>query len=136
MGWYFKFCCCKRKCINSNLFLISETCSKDNKSNPSRSNEVWSGEATRHRATEETQVDVTIGDDNASGSAKEVAKERPVWLLESTVINAETSQVCSDFTTLFINHDLGFKRNKNSLLRLKVPPVFLYRNYGLFSIGL
>lgn len=67
--------------------------SKDAKNSTNRPNEIWSGEATRHRATEETQVDVTIGDETATGSRKEIAKERPVWLLESTVINTETSQV-------------------------------------------
>lgn len=66
--------------------------SKD-KSNTNRSGEVWSGEATRHKATEETQIDVTIGDDNLVTGAKDAPKERPIWLLESTVIENETSQV-------------------------------------------
>lgn len=61
--------------------------------NPNRPNEVWSGEATRHNASEETQVAVTIGDENVSTDGKDAPKERPVWLLESTVIDAETSQV-------------------------------------------
>ena len=64
---------------------------KENKSNASRAGEVWSGEATRHRVTEETRVDVTIGDEMPNVE-KDLIKERPVWLLESTVID-ETNQV-------------------------------------------
>lgn len=73
--------------------IFSCKCRKDNKTNVTKSGEVWSGEATRHKASEETQVAVTIGDENASGDGKDAPKERPVWLLESTVIDAETSQV-------------------------------------------
>lgn len=84
--------------LSIEFFLWKYTCfhskySKDNKMNPNRSGEVWSGEATRHKSTEETQVAVTIGDESASAEGKEAPKERPVWLLESTVIDAETSQV-------------------------------------------
>ncbi|XKL62563.1 hypothetical protein PGB90_002396 [Kerria lacca] len=71
---------------------ISSILGKDSKNNSNRSGEVWSGEATRHRTTEETQVDVTIGDNSLSAEGKEVPKQRPVWLLESTVIDNETSQ--------------------------------------------
>lgn len=46
---------------------------------------------------------MTIGDDTASGSGKDVAKERPVWLLESTVINTETSQVRFFFHLVYEN---------------------------------
>ncbi|CAH2236979.1 general transcription factor IIE subunit 1 [Pararge aegeria] len=52
------------------------------------SGDQWSGEATRNQglAVEETRVDVTIGDaDNASDSATQ-RKERPVWMVESTIV--------------------------------------------------
>lgn len=49
--------------------------------------EQWSGEATRGGgfAVQEARVDVTIGEEERT---TEVAKkERPVWMVESTVIN-------------------------------------------------
>lgn len=51
--------------------------------------EHWSGEATRGQgfAVQETRVDVTIGE--ADRSAEEVRKERPVWMVESTVITSD-----------------------------------------------
>ncbi|XP_063532134.1 general transcription factor IIE subunit 1 [Cydia strobilella] len=47
-------------------------------------NEQWSGEATRSGglAVEETRVDVTIGEAARAAPAR---KERPVWMVESTV---------------------------------------------------
>ena len=51
--------------------------------------EHWSGEATRGQgfAVQETRVDVTIGE--ADRSTEEVRKERPVWMVESTVIASD-----------------------------------------------
>lgn len=51
--------------------------------------EHWSGDATRGQgfAVQETRVDVTIGE--ADRSAEEVRKERPVWMVESTVIASD-----------------------------------------------
>lgn len=51
--------------------------------------EHWSGDATRGQgfAVQETRVDVTIGE--ADKSAEEVRKERPVWMVESTVIASD-----------------------------------------------
>ncbi|CAG5039979.1 unnamed protein product [Parnassius apollo] len=48
--------------------------------------EQWSGDATRHQglAVEETRVDVTIGESDAADPAQR--KERPVWMVESTVL--------------------------------------------------
>ncbi|XP_015119582.1 general transcription factor IIE subunit 1 [Diachasma alloeum] len=50
--------------------------------------EQWSGEATRGSgfAVEDTRVDVTIGDESTDDSANK-RKERPIWMMESTVIN-------------------------------------------------
>lgn len=59
--------------------------------NAGNGNEPWSGEATRNQgfAVEETRVDVTIGDGNASETVK--AKERPIWMTESTIVNTENT---------------------------------------------
>ncbi|XP_020712446.1 general transcription factor IIE subunit 1 [Athalia rosae] len=56
--------------------------------------EQWSGEATRSSgfAVEDTRVDVTIGDESALDNAANRRKERPIWMMESTVINADGSQ--------------------------------------------
>ncbi|XP_034934737.1 general transcription factor IIE subunit 1 isoform X2 [Chelonus insularis] len=53
--------------------------------------EQWSGEASRTSgfAVEDTRVDVTIGDETTDDSATK-RKERPIWMLESTVINDGT----------------------------------------------
>ncbi|KAK2585503.1 hypothetical protein KPH14_010154 [Odynerus spinipes] len=55
-------------------------------------NEQWSGEATRTGGfmVEDTRVDVTIGDESAEDSAANRRKERPIWMLESTVINTDS----------------------------------------------
>lgn len=51
------------------------------KPNEQGNTEVWSGEATRSSgfAVEETRVDITIGDHDATDSAAP-KKERPVWM--------------------------------------------------------
>ncbi|XP_053602959.1 general transcription factor IIE subunit 1 [Plodia interpunctella] len=50
--------------------------------------EQWSGEATRNQglAVEETRVDVTIGESDNAGDAAALRKERPVWMVESTIV--------------------------------------------------
>lgn len=53
--------------------------------------ENWSGEATRSLgfAVEEARVDVTIGDEDANAHASgALRKERPVWMVESTVMSS------------------------------------------------
>ena len=52
--------------------------------------ENWSGEATRSQgfAVEETRVDVTIGDEDANAGSGAPRKERPVWMVESTVMSS------------------------------------------------
>lgn len=53
--------------------------------------ENWSGEATRGHgfAVEEARVDVTIGDEDANANASGAPrKERPVWMVESTVMSS------------------------------------------------
>lgn len=57
--------------------------------------EHWSGEATRTSGfmVEDTRVDVTIGDESPDDNAANHRKERPIWMMESTVINADGSQV-------------------------------------------
>ena len=51
------------------------------------SGEQWSGEATRGGgfAVEDARVDVTIGDENADENPANRRKERPIWMMESTV---------------------------------------------------
>ncbi|XP_060818645.1 general transcription factor IIE subunit 1 [Bombus pascuorum] len=54
--------------------------------------EQWSGEATRSSGfmVEDTRVDVTIGDDCIDDNAANRRKERPIWMMESTVINSDS----------------------------------------------
>ncbi|CAK9817319.1 General transcription factor IIE subunit 1 [Anthophora plagiata] len=54
--------------------------------------EQWSGEATRSSGfvVEDTRVDVTIGDDSVDDNAANKRKERPIWMMESTVINSDS----------------------------------------------
>ncbi|GLV48588.1 Transcription factor IIEalpha [Carabus blaptoides fortunei] len=62
--------------------------------------ENWSGEASRSQgfAVEETRVDVTIGEGNdTEGANAALRKERPIWMMESTVVSSEKSQ--SDIST-------------------------------------
>ncbi|XP_048484826.1 general transcription factor IIE subunit 1 isoform X2 [Plutella xylostella] len=51
----------------------------------------WSGEATRSQglAVEETRVDISIGEEDAGADASKLRKERPVWMVESTIVGAE-----------------------------------------------
>lgn len=39
---------------------------------------------------EDTRVDVTIGDDSVDDNAANRRKERPIWMMESTVINSDS----------------------------------------------
>lgn len=54
--------------------------------------EQWSGEATRSSGfmVEDTRVDVTIGDEAADDNAANRRKERPIWMMESTIINSDS----------------------------------------------
>ena len=54
--------------------------------------EQWSGEATRSAGfmVEDTRVDVTIGDESADDNAANRRKERPIWMMESTIINSDS----------------------------------------------
>lgn len=56
--------------------------------------EQWSGEATRSSGfmVEDTRVDVTIGDESVDDNPANRRKERPIWMMESTVINSDGSQ--------------------------------------------
>ncbi|KYN05787.1 PREDICTED: general transcription factor IIE subunit 1 [Cyphomyrmex costatus] len=56
--------------------------------------EQWSGEATRMTGfiVEDTRVDVTIGDESPDDNASNHRKERPIWMMESTIINSDGSQ--------------------------------------------
>lgn len=58
-------------------------------------NEQWSGEATRGGGfvVEDTRVDVLIGDEIQEDNASNKRKERPIWLMESTVITSDITQV-------------------------------------------
>ena len=56
----------------------------------------WSGEATRGGGfRDEARVDVTIGD-NAGPKTGEGRKERPIWMVESTVITDTVAPVAVD----------------------------------------
>lgn len=50
--------------------------------------EQWSGEATRNQGmlVEETRVDVTIGEADNANDTSALRKERPVWMVESTIV--------------------------------------------------
>lgn len=39
---------------------------------------------------EDTRVDVTIGDDSIDDNVTNRRKERPIWMMESTVINTDS----------------------------------------------
>lgn len=62
-------------------------------------NDQWSGEATRSSGfmVEETRVDVLIGDEAQDDSANNKRKERPIWMMESTIITSDASQVINSF---------------------------------------
>ncbi|XP_050682150.1 general transcription factor IIE subunit 1 [Leptidea sinapis] len=57
------------------------------------SGEQWSGEATRNQgfSVEETRVDITIGDNDNASDGTTLRKERPVWMVESTIAANEQS---------------------------------------------
>ncbi|KPI97941.1 General transcription factor IIE subunit 1 [Papilio xuthus] len=59
--------------------------------------EQWSGEATRNQGmlVEETRVDVTIGESDAAADANALRKERPVWMVESTIATDQGDSVHS-----------------------------------------
>lgn len=38
-------------------------------------------------------MDVTIGDESPDDNASNHRKERPIWMMESTIINSDGSQV-------------------------------------------
>lgn len=61
------------------------------------SNDQWSGEATRGGgfAAEEAQFAVTI-DDNTTDNSANQRKERPIWMIESTVINDNDADINQD----------------------------------------
>lgn len=65
--------------------------------------EQWSGEATRMSGfmVEDTRVDVTIGDESPDDNASNHRKERPIWMMESTVINSDGSQVFHSIVFLY-----------------------------------
>lgn len=48
----------------------------------------WSGEATRNQGmlVEEQRVDVTIGEADNANDTSALRKERPVWMVESTIV--------------------------------------------------
>ncbi|KAH9644251.1 hypothetical protein HF086_003750 [Spodoptera exigua] len=53
----------------------------------------WSGEATRNQGmlVEETRVDVTIGEADNATDTSALRKERPVWMVESTIVTNDQS---------------------------------------------
>ncbi|XP_013141256.1 PREDICTED: general transcription factor IIE subunit 1 [Papilio polytes] len=68
-----------------------------NKLQPRPGGEQWSGEATRNQGmlVEETRVDVTIGESDAVADANALRKERPVWMVESTIATDQGDSVHS-----------------------------------------
>lgn len=71
-----------------------------NRNTTNNGSEQWSGEATRNQgfAVEETRVDVTIGDANTVETSK--AKDRPIWMTESTIVGADNPNDTSDSSVL------------------------------------
>lgn len=65
--------------------------------------EQWSGEATRGTGfiVEDARVDVTIGDESPDDGTNH-RKERPIWMMESTIINSDGSQVYLIFLQYFV----------------------------------
>lgn len=67
---------------------------RDNKARPSAASRqfdkgVWSGDATRHRDYNLDQdVTVNIGDETQAVASAQTKKERPIWMVESTVVDA------------------------------------------------
>lgn len=63
----------------------------NNRNASNNGTEQWSGEATRNQgfAAEETRVGVTIGDANQTDAVQ--AKERPIWMTESTIVPTENA---------------------------------------------
>ncbi|XP_011498840.1 PREDICTED: general transcription factor IIE subunit 1 [Ceratosolen solmsi marchali] len=57
-------------------------------------NEQWSGEATRSSGfvVEDTRVDVLIGNEIQDDNVNSIRKERPIWLMESTIITSDPLQ--------------------------------------------
>ncbi|XP_014363659.2 general transcription factor IIE subunit 1 [Papilio machaon] len=68
-----------------------------NKQQPKPGGEQWSGEATRNQGmlVEETRVDVTIGESDTAADANALRKERPVWMVESTIATDQGDSVHS-----------------------------------------
>lgn len=57
----------------------------------------WSGEATRLRGiNDQTRVDIRIGDEAVAKQGSQVARERPIWMVEST-IGHDGASVIYDF---------------------------------------
>ena len=49
---------------------------------------IWSGEATRLRGiNDQTRVDIRIGDAAVAKQGMQTARERPIWMVESTIGN-------------------------------------------------
>lgn len=85
-------------------------------------NEIWSGEATRRSgfAAEETRVDINIAGSGTAGNALQESqrKERPVWMVESTIVTNDT-QVLDLFFCLFIFiKTLSFNIHSYTLFRM------------------
>jgi len=43
---------------------------------------------------EDTRVDITIGNESLVENTTIHKKERPIWMIESTIINSDDLQVC------------------------------------------
>lgn len=70
--------------------IFIHTC-RINKGQQRGSHEQWSGEATRNQgfAVEETRVDVNLDGDDQPDAVR--AKDRPIWMTESTVVSSSGS---------------------------------------------
>lgn len=92
---FFHFKCKILIVIKILISFIFRILNKQANSRGPLSNEIWSGEATRKSgfAAEETRVDVNISSGMSPGSNltenQQSRKERPVWMVESTIVGSE-----------------------------------------------
>jgi transcription initiation factor TFIIE subunit alpha len=75
----------------------------------------WSGEATRSTGTDDTRVDVSIGDEAAAKPAQE-RKERPLWMTESTVGEYEGTGQSTTSNAVAADVSTGDKSSREDIM--------------------
>lgn len=103
----------------NNIFVISLG---NKQAVPRPGGEQWSGEATRNQGllVEETRVDVSIGETTAAPDAPR--KERPVWMMESTVMPSDQVTNYNAFTirleVVWAKYFSKFFRNRTRFINI------------------